>query len=517
MRAPTNGIWLIEDHDEALTIWRKKNVRNVDLVHVDAHLDFGFHRVRPVQEVVGEARSLEELKQGLERAIAFEQYGKGMDRQTNLGNYIYPAMREGIVKDFYWVVPGRLKEFKESADLLVAIVMNLTSRADPVHRTCRARQFRRQIDSGVLRAAIFDRHLIICTLERLPMLRQAVLLDIDTDFLVIDNVLKVDHATPISKRRPWMVPHDLVASLKEKIRQPEVITIAYSVNGGYTPITYRHFGTEIASHLAPEVFRSHFETSSQAACHFARFLSTANSRDYWQAAEIDPAYRCVDNNDGPLYLSQRRFSRAEEAFSAILRVDPIHPGCLYGLGHLALERGDLRRAKEHFASALHSDTSPLFTKVRNQSLLGLARAEFGLGNLKRAGDLLARYQALEPFQPESYYLLGRISEKEKDLSRAADLYRHAIRLGLLDIEPIWRLLFVAQRLGEKDGLLHYGITRYREFKKAFEKERRKALKEGRKPRGLREIEKRMTAIEKMLRRTRANKGTSSIEPEHGLS
>lgn len=45
-----DNIALIEDHHEALGIWREKKVRNLDLVHIDAHLDFGFHAARPIMK-----------------------------------------------------------------------------------------------------------------------------------------------------------------------------------------------------------------------------------------------------------------------------------------------------------------------------------------------------------------------------------------------------------------------------------------------------------------------------------
>ena len=113
MRKILNKVFLIEDHDEALKIWREKKIKAIDLVHIDAHIDFGFHPAKPIEEIFNKAISLKELKRNLEYTIAFRHYENDFDKQTNIGNYIYPAMDAGIVKDFYWVVPGGLKEFKE--------------------------------------------------------------------------------------------------------------------------------------------------------------------------------------------------------------------------------------------------------------------------------------------------------------------------------------------------------------------------------------------------------------------
>lgn len=43
----TDRIFLIEDHDEALKVWREKKIKDLDLVHIDVHIDFGFHPAKP--------------------------------------------------------------------------------------------------------------------------------------------------------------------------------------------------------------------------------------------------------------------------------------------------------------------------------------------------------------------------------------------------------------------------------------------------------------------------------------
>ncbi len=105
-------IVLIEDHHQALKIWQEKKVKNLDLIHLDAHIDFGFHAAKPIKQSIDDAKSIKDLKASLERSLAFTRYEKDFEKQTNIGNYIYPAMREGIVRDFYWVIPGGAEEFK---------------------------------------------------------------------------------------------------------------------------------------------------------------------------------------------------------------------------------------------------------------------------------------------------------------------------------------------------------------------------------------------------------------------
>ena len=46
-----NKVFVIEDHDEVLKIWRRKKIKSLDLVHVDAHIDFGFHAAKPIETI----------------------------------------------------------------------------------------------------------------------------------------------------------------------------------------------------------------------------------------------------------------------------------------------------------------------------------------------------------------------------------------------------------------------------------------------------------------------------------
>lgn len=500
-----NRIFLIEDHHEALKIWREKEVKNLDLVHIDAHIDFGFHPARPIKKIVNEARNLKELKRGLEYSLAFMDYEKDFDKQTDIGNYIYPAMQEGIVKNFYWVVPGGLKEFKESGKFIKNTVSNLTK------NTFRLRS------RGIISTEFLGRNFVVCTLERLPVLRQDVLLDIDTDFLIIDSVLNSSNTAKIGKRKPWILPQNLVGILKKRIKRPRLITIAYSVNGGWTPIKYKHLGDEIAYYFAPRKFKKHLKNNSQAAEYFNLFTSTGKKEYYWKAVKLNPTYRVADNNYGPLYLFLRKFSFAQDKFLTVLKVDPKNSACLLGLGNIALERRDFKKAKKCFSSALNSGNHRLFNKVKNQSLLGLAGAEFDLKNFKRAKELLFRYQTRQPLQPQSYYLLGRIFEKEKDFECAARLYQDAIRLGFGSIEPISRLLKVSSYLKEKNAINKYIIVRYNQFKKGFIRTKRLSLKKAKKVKGLRKIEEKMVAFEKRLEKIKKEGRHKNNERDNSIA
>lgn len=480
-------MFLIEDHDEALKIWRQKGFKNLDLVHIDAHMDFGFHQAKPIEQVMQEARSLDELKSSLEYSISFQRYESDFEKQTNIGNYIYPAMREGIVKDFYWVIPGGLKEFRESLGLIKNIIINLTGKK---HYSMT------DGEEGIISAEILGRKFIVCALEKLPILRQKALLDIDTDFLVIDSIVNAQNTANIGKRKPWILPKDLAGKLKKKIKQPQITTIAYSVNGGYTPMGYKHLGDEIAYNFSPGKFRNRFRTSLAAAANFNLFRSTGREEYYEKAIAGNPAYRVSNNNYGPLYLSLGKLSLARKEFLKVLRADSENPACLLGLGQIFLRRNNFKKAKTYFSLALNRGNQELFNKIEEQCLLGMAVAEFKIGNIHQAKKLLLRYQSFERLNAQSHYLLGRIYEKERRFHKAIIFYKNSLILGFDALETILRLLKIAFSLNKKHAIIGLVTARYNAFKAVFLKERKlrnnKAIKKRDK------TEKKMRTIEKML-------------------
>ncbi|MCK4809527.1 MAG: UPF0489 family protein [Candidatus Omnitrophica bacterium] len=488
----TNKISLIEDHHEALKIWREKGFKGVDLVHIDAHIDFGFHPAKPKEQIMNEARTLNQLKRELEKSLLYQRYQKDFDKQTNIGNYIYPAMREGIVKDLYWVIPGRLKEFKKSLKIIKGMLKSF-SRHDPCQLGHTLHVTRHTFQDGIVSTKLLGRKFVICTLEKLPILKQKVLLDIDTDFLIVDSLLNASNTAKIGKRKRWIRPDRLVKDLlSKKELKPVWTTIAYSVNGGWTPMRYKILGDELAYRLSPKHFKERYGQKFIASVFFERFASTGKKEYYQKAIRLDPSYRAADNNYGPLYLNIRRFSKAKREFLKVTRVDPENPYPFIGLGNIALEKRNFYKAKRHFSYALK-----LKTELK-QSLLGLAQAELGLKKFKKAKKLFLSYQPFEPMQPKNRYLLGQIYEREKDFEKAAVFYQDAMRLGLSNIDVIKRLLKICCHLKAKDDITKYVSIRYKEFKKDFERAKRLSLKKGRKLKGLQKIEKKMAGLDRLL-------------------
>ena len=496
-------VFLVEDHDEVLKIWRKKNIQGLDLIHLDAHIDFGFYSAKPLEKLINEARSVKDFKKRLEYALNFLHYERNFNKQINIGNYIYPAMDEGIVKNIYWVIPGRLKEFKESYKVIKNMLKDFL-RQEPYQSRHTPHATRHTVEKGIISTELLGRKFIICTLEKLPILKQKVLLDIDTDFLVTDSLLNANNTAKIGKRTRWIKPDRLVKELSGKIFHPLFTTIAYSVNGGFTPMRYKVLGDELAYCLSPRHFEEHFGQKFIASVFFERFESTGKKEYYQKAIKLDPSYRAADNNYGPLYLSIRKFSRAKKEFSKIVKVDPKNPYPFLGLGTIALEKRDFYKARRHFSYTL-SLKRDLPHKIGidisrglPQALFGLAQAEFRLKNFKKAKGLFCRYQSPQPLQPQSYYFLGQIYERESNFEKAAVCYQDAMRLGLNNIDALSRLLKISCYIKARDDIIKYVSLRYKEFKKWFLRAKRLSLKKNKKIKNLYMLEKKMASLERNL-------------------
>ena len=153
------------------------------------------------------------------------------------------------------------------------------------------------------------------------------------------------------------------------------MTIAYSVEGGYTPLQWKYLGDELAQRLshgsedvewadclrraavaadvgdfpAAEVWyrEAHqLRPASAAPCYHLAHLGAATGRVQEgqeflrQVYARDPSYRTPHNNTGWWYLRNRRYSQARSAFERALRLDSQDPYACLGRGSVAIQQKD---------------------------------------------------------------------------------------------------------------------------------------------------------------------------------
>jgi tetratricopeptide (TPR) repeat protein len=459
-------ILLIEDHHEAYYAWRERRFKKMTLVHLDAHIDFGFQEVKEVPLILNEAKSLSELKSQLEKAVLFRRKKFELENLTHIGNYIYPAMRDGIVDEFYWVIPGDISEFRKCMGILKRLLRDL-KKEDPYPADAPS-----LIQRGFVKTRLYGRPFYITILETLPRLKGSVLLDIDTDYFVIDSLRRADATHQIARREPWIKTDEFMGILQMKIPQPRCTTIAYSVNRGFTPMVYKTLGDRLAEGLG---YRDQALADRLTAgdC-FARFREAFDRKDFnaaghhfREALRLNPAYRASDNNYGPLYFQVEEYRRAEEEWQGMMRVDGCDVNALAGLGKIRLAGRKYREAKDYFTAALQSKAD------QKDSLIGLAEAEFHLKHYQEAAALIEAYERLNPMQGYSRFLSGKILEKTKRPQAALAKYKDALQLGMDHVELLIRLVRLSKRYDRTN--LDNLKKRCRDFRRTFARLQKKAL------------------------------------------
>jgi len=449
----SRNIILMENHNEALTIWQEAKVKEKILIHIDAHLDFCWIAEKNPLELLN-AKSIKEVDNLLKVNYFWNPCLKDCKDSIDIGNYIYPAVKDGIVKKIYWVIPDVLwnnpYQMKKIKSGFAAI-----KQLDPKGYGTLNR-------NGVyLTAEIYGAKLICCRLSDLPNFKEDILLDIDVDFFIANPILDEYHPRWVKDRHPWIWPIDFVEVLSEKGIRSNLATIAYSVEGGFTPLQYKYLGSELAALLSGisitdifkksmnhkrqgsdfrrrEMFNEAIEEFKQAleidkndaACYYNLSLLYCDIEDYRKAkeaysktVEIDSSYETPFNNYGPVYERIKAWDLAGDEYAKILRLIPEDTKAHCGLGNVFREKGQWERAIVEYGKSIALD--PLAEKAH----FGLAKIYQAQGDLDRSQEQYTITVNLAPDNPRAYYELAGIYMKKKNWDNALDSTKAHIRLG----------------------------------------------------------------------------------------
>ncbi len=439
---------MMEDHDKAYLAWKQYGVRERILVHVDAHIDFGW-----VPEI-----DLDEIGPGVfdpgkasKDSLLLNPFLKSRKKMVNIGNYIFPAIKEGMVKKFYWVVPDASWQSARGKKYIIKQLRQLLK-----IKRCSGEELARTDE--YLSCRIMGTEVIVCSLGTLKRIEEPVLLDIDVDFMLTENIW--DDLNP--RRRPWIYPQELFASISRKIEDIDILTISYSVEGGFTPIRFKYLGDELRlffeDKLPADIFKimQYKRTAidlekekkredaikvyeailniddSDASVYFNLALlymdDDVNEAEkaahfYKEAVRRDRSYASVYNNYGILYLRYNRLQLAQREYKKFLKLDQDNPDVFNGLGHISLAQNRYTAAGEFFDRCL------AFRKDHPEARLGKGIVNFKQGRLNEAQELFAGFKNDYPDEAESYWWLGCIAQKKGEVPLAIDYYKHAVMRG----------------------------------------------------------------------------------------
>ncbi len=347
---PSRRIFRIENHDEALPRWRELAGAGRILVHVDAHHDMWW--VRPQQSVT-------------------------------IANFISPALRDGILREIHWVVPDRSWE---SAGNRRQIFRHLRR----IQRQFPGSPAPVEVTREQMSTTLMGKPLRICSVEALPKFEESVLLDLDVDYLLLPRVT-YGPGDP-HPALPWRWPEDLVARLSSRGVQSDLVTIAYSVEGGYTPLRWKYLGDELEARLEEQVaapvlrgmdlMRVGAEAAARGECaaaeeayreasallphlaaplwHLAYLYLDSGRGDegqemYRRALELDASYRTAHNSTALWHYWEERWADCERECRRTLALDPNDAHAHLGLGWIACESSNWSGAESELRRALEAD------------------------------------------------------------------------------------------------------------------------------------------------------------------
>ena len=458
-------VCLFENHDQSYHIWRAEGLRDRVVLHLDLHDDLAW--IKP-------------------------------DQPIHIGNYLCFALREGIARETIWVVP-------DGSFASLAARHRLLQRVRHLVRQYPAPRAKVRSDAGGISAALLGKPLLVVPLSSLPPLREPVLLDIDVDFLTSQSALPPELAP---QDLPWCWPGELVQLLATRGVQADLATIAWSVEGGYTPLRWKCLGDELKDrlqHIDSESISSAEKLREAAVCrqrgdtaaaesklretllhmgplaapcyHLALLLRSAGRQEeagtyYRRALELDPTYATAYNNRGPIYWRWRRFALAEQEYREALSLHENDAYAHFGLAQVLFHRRRWGQAEAALRRALESNAH----LPDAWSLLGDVLARQGrqteaitaydrflrltlLGKYTlRSLQMTERRGLLDVGHASTHAKIARIQETMGDLRQAAQGYRISIAANRDRAVTRFRLARVLARRGKWGGAIRHFVT-----------------------------------------------------------
>lgn len=485
--------FLFENHDEAYFIWKKEGFKDETVVHVDGHLDFDWIQKKDPHKLL-EVDNFKDWKKLLEENAPFDFNDEAARKNfIHIGNYIHPALQEGLVKEFYWVVPDPIWESSQRKLLINDLIFNFKKHQKG--------KWEALPQKNSLRLHWEDKTMIVLGLKDLERIEKPVLIDIDVDYLLTPSLFFMYKAKLLRNRFPRMWADELIQKLKAKIT-PKLTTIAYSVEGGYTPILFKFLGNEIKEILdgthdpdnrfyqlrrqALEAFRQNewdqsislllkaFDLRPKdpsiawalAESHWAKGEKKPSANYHQMAIGSDPSYRTEFNTDGIRLEILKKRRMALKEFEKIMARDPSDPKAKSNAGWIHLYYNRYQKAYEFFRGALELD------ETWGDTYLGLGYIAMKRKKFKEAQFAFEKAIQYKTLNKAVYYWLGKVLEKQGLLKQSVHAYNKFIRLGqhnlLVGLKLAWtywrqgaiyKAQWELQRLGRVMGTF---------FKKKFE-------------------------------------------------
>jgi tetratricopeptide (TPR) repeat protein len=410
----------MEDHCHAYGLWKKEGFSNAICVHVDAHLDVmdrGF--TMELLHKVAQTRSVDDLQNCL--SPNYLPWGG-----VHCGNYLYPALKEGLVTHLVWVVPKQMIGDVPLLDFTHEELLNWVEITFEEHDSL-------HLDGPRVEGTLAGQRFTLCTSENLPEFdHRPILLDIDVDYFQDQN------------DQVWQTPGELAREMS--LPKVDALTIAYSVDGGYTCLEHRYLGeiiervfvdgpdspweSRLRDLLIMDSQRSEkpdyggllkaddpnwFKAAVTLKGALASGLSIAQAAQ--EAVQHDRRYKAVDMNEA---LAHFRSGRHDQALSMVGTSDDNN----FVRAVIAFQCGRFELAKECWSNFLKS--TELQPKERAFALFIRGQSSLQLNQLQESLQDLAEAASLDPSNYQYQLFHGLALQLNGDLKAAAKVWRKAL-------------------------------------------------------------------------------------------
>jgi tetratricopeptide (TPR) repeat protein len=459
---PTVRVCLMENHDEAFYIWRDAGAKQRVLVHIDAHHDMWWIE----------------------------------DKATiTIANFICPALKQDLVREVVWVAPDETFASAKSRKPLLTHLSGILKEYPVTSRSL-------VMEGDRIAASVLGKNLTVCPLRSMRAFSESVLLDIDVDYLLIPRVSygESDRHAPL----PWCWPGELVRQLGGI--SSDLVTVVYSVQGGYTPLQWKYLGDELVmrlknspadslegmdrmregaeAELRGETTQSESQyrramdllPGSAAPPHrLARLLVGAGRPEegrgfYRQALELDGSYKGPYSSTGFHQIGSRQFDAAQKEFLYIQALDPQDTYAELGLGLIAKQRKQWAEAERHLRAALAGNDCLVDAQhALGQVLVKLGKEQEAVTALERAlkmglmgyrsltgGPILTHAredQILDPWHYDTHARLAALYERSGATAKAITALLISLASGFDGVGMRLRLarLYAKQRHWRKSA------------------------------------------------------------------
>ena len=405
-------IHTMENHDNAYHVWKESGVKQRILVHIDAHHDMWF------------------IREG---------------HYINIANYICRAIEDKIVSEIFWVVPDKTWDSKKNIKPILQYLSKITKtypgKAVPIN-----------IQLDYISTSVYGKSLTVCTLNNLPSLNKYVLLDIDVDYLVIPQVAPYGKSDTYVGL-PWCWPNELIKKLDSQNIKTDLITIAYSVEGGYTPLKWKYLGDEVLVRLKNEDTASikgmELIKSASILAHENNFHEA--EKLYLEAKKLLVASPVPDYHLSLLYAKNDKLHKAQKHYKQALLKDPSYKTPYNSFAINYYEDKYLNEAKEEHLKVLNLDPDDPY------ALIGLAQIALKRKEWKEGEYLVGKALEINQEIPDVYRILGDLLLKQNKIEEAINAYESCLKLLLHGYKSINSLILSATKNSPLTNYDHYYV------------------------------------------------------------